>query len=642
MRTIYVSPEFPLNRRMRKDVRRGKLQVVREGGERSPLGGGIPSGKGRGLRTTGSRLVCMADNGAEVGGGGGGDEVDDESETGFEIVRTNAREIFEGRVQFRIPMFQRDYVWGSEQWEDFWVDVSGSRPKYQGGIVLRDDGGGRYEVIDGQQRLTTISLLVISALRILHDSRDNGGLGVPRNHSVCSELADAFIVNGGNLGGEIGRNNMKIIPYDPQWNGDGLFMSRLMSIQARQPGGEFHPYHERGRTSQIQMKKSVKDFFMGKLRGLNLTTPEAVRDFILKRMGDNLVFSRVVAAHNEGAHAIFETLNGRGRALGVAEIIKCYFMSFMDDTDAEEFGREWDDIRSQLDGAGLKGGGNTGRGNKELVGFIWAVYVCKYGAVPRQRLFRETAKKVHDQNSVREFFEMMKEQIKVYVQILAPTREFWGREFDKVDGLRCFGVSKGRAPFIMAVRRHMGENAEAFSESLRICYAVALRLKICGHPQGTDHNLPGVVFNRLSYKIWNASQLAADDVLDDPDLGDLYHKKADFAASFEKYALPAPQGRLSESQFGVFAHFLRMLEVSIDGKVDRVSSRKPKDYVVRCYSGNQVRHRLSEYCLQPKQGEEAFQTTTRTSNMNRDERGEQLGKWAAEVRNWRVDRYEAE
>ena len=31
MRTIYVSPDFPLNRRMRKDIRRGKLQVVREG-----------------------------------------------------------------------------------------------------------------------------------------------------------------------------------------------------------------------------------------------------------------------------------------------------------------------------------------------------------------------------------------------------------------------------------------------------------------------------------------------------------------------------------------------------------------------------------------------------------------------------------
>ena len=40
MRTIYVSPEFPLNRRMRKDIRRGKLQVARMRGESSPLGGG--------------------------------------------------------------------------------------------------------------------------------------------------------------------------------------------------------------------------------------------------------------------------------------------------------------------------------------------------------------------------------------------------------------------------------------------------------------------------------------------------------------------------------------------------------------------------------------------------------------------------
>ena len=39
MPTIHVSPEFPLNRRMRKAVRRGKLQVVREGGENPSMGG---------------------------------------------------------------------------------------------------------------------------------------------------------------------------------------------------------------------------------------------------------------------------------------------------------------------------------------------------------------------------------------------------------------------------------------------------------------------------------------------------------------------------------------------------------------------------------------------------------------------------
>ena len=69
MKTICVSPEFPLNRRMRKDIRRGKLQVIREGGEKLSLGGGMPFETGRAFRTHSSPLVCMADNGAEVRGG---------------------------------------------------------------------------------------------------------------------------------------------------------------------------------------------------------------------------------------------------------------------------------------------------------------------------------------------------------------------------------------------------------------------------------------------------------------------------------------------------------------------------------------------------------------------------------------------
>ena len=47
MRTIYVSPDFPLNRRMRKDIRRGKLQVVREGGEKLSLDGEVLTERGK-------------------------------------------------------------------------------------------------------------------------------------------------------------------------------------------------------------------------------------------------------------------------------------------------------------------------------------------------------------------------------------------------------------------------------------------------------------------------------------------------------------------------------------------------------------------------------------------------------------------
>ena len=71
MQTIFVSPEFPLNRRMRRAVRRGKLRVVREGGERLSLGGGMAVEARRAVRTFSSPLVCMASGGSGIGGGNG-------------------------------------------------------------------------------------------------------------------------------------------------------------------------------------------------------------------------------------------------------------------------------------------------------------------------------------------------------------------------------------------------------------------------------------------------------------------------------------------------------------------------------------------------------------------------------------------
>ena len=641
MQTIFVSPDFPLNRRMRKAVRRGKLQVVREGGERLTMGREIPPDMSRTIRTFSSPLVCMADNGAESGGLGGGngeDEEDNESEIGFEVDRKSAREIFEGRVQFQVPIFQRDYVWGTEQWEDFWADVVSAKPKYGGGIVLRDIGRDRYEVIDGQQRLTTVCLFAVAALRTLHNAKEDGGFGVPRDHAIFRELADAFLVDGGDLNSDVGRKNMKIVPHDSQWSGDGRFLSELMKIHP-QARGEFSPFPFTGNTPEIQMKKSVKHFFMGKMREHGLKTPEAVRDFVLHQMGGNLVFSRIVAAHNEEAHAIFETLNGRGRALTPAELIKSYFMSHLSEGgDVDRFESEWNGIRKQLDGVGLVGQGNKERGDKELVGFVWAVHVCKFGPIPRQRLFREIVKKIQDARGVHEFFGTMKEQISAYVQILDPTPDYWGREFDKVDVLRHCSprLSRGRSPFIMAARHRKGEDPDAYSEALGVCAAVAWRIRICGRLVGQTNNLQAIVFNRLARNIWKADKFSAD-ILEDPDLPDLYHPRADLERHFKQFTLSANGGRLNKNQLSLFAYALRKLEEGLGGHAERMNG------VVRSYPGNMVKHRLSEYCLQQGDGDPMFQTTEITAQMSSDERGEEFGKWAAEkVDDWRIDRFEDE
>ena len=91
-------------------------------------------------------------------------------------------EFFNGEKQLLVPLFQRSYEWGPREWEVLWADVleqyeqadmQASASHFIGAIVTapaRSVPVGVYKnlVIDGQQRLTTISIL-ICALRSFAD-----------------------------------------------------------------------------------------------------------------------------------------------------------------------------------------------------------------------------------------------------------------------------------------------------------------------------------------------------------------------------------------------------------------------------------------------------------------------------------------
>src|SRR6266498_1548851 len=74
---------------------------------------------------------------------------------------------------YRIPRFQRPYSWTRENIQDFWDDVVKNTPEsyFIGSMVVFRDGSQRYGVVDGQQRLTTITVL----LAVIRDRLDQLG-----------------------------------------------------------------------------------------------------------------------------------------------------------------------------------------------------------------------------------------------------------------------------------------------------------------------------------------------------------------------------------------------------------------------------------------------------------------------------------
>ncbi|NCC71045.1 DUF262 domain-containing protein, partial [bacterium] len=71
---------------------------------------------------------------------------------------------------FIIPVYQRDYSWKINNCEKLWIDLKVLKEKkdhFIGTIVTISDNFEKYSIIDGQQRLTTISLLLIALLNYL-------------------------------------------------------------------------------------------------------------------------------------------------------------------------------------------------------------------------------------------------------------------------------------------------------------------------------------------------------------------------------------------------------------------------------------------------------------------------------------------
>jgi uncharacterized protein with ParB-like and HNH nuclease domain len=95
------------------------------------------------------------------------------SATNFKTENNTYRKLIGNGLTYRIPRFQRDYSWTDDEWEDLWADILGTIQEggepahYMGYLVLQSQDEKSFDVIDGQQRLTTLTIIVLAVLKNL-------------------------------------------------------------------------------------------------------------------------------------------------------------------------------------------------------------------------------------------------------------------------------------------------------------------------------------------------------------------------------------------------------------------------------------------------------------------------------------------
>lgn len=246
--------------------------------------------------------------------------------------------IFEKKMRLEVPLFQRQYVWTKEQqWDPLWEDIERKFSDYLhgrkdtpvhflGAIVLDQKQTPtthveRRQVIDGQQRLTTLQVF-LSAFRDFCQEYD------------CEELAsecDSFTSNRGMMAQpEI--DKFKVWPTkldrtqftDVVTSGSREELERRHPLVRRRYARKAEP-RPRMVEAYIFFRESIEDFFIG-TNGeapLSAETELAVRlDECFQALKNALQVVTIDLDSDDDAQVIFETLNARGEPLLPADLLR--------------------------------------------------------------------------------------------------------------------------------------------------------------------------------------------------------------------------------------------------------------------------------------------------------------------------------
>lgn len=236
---------------------------------------------------------------------------------------TKLQDIIEGTKQYIIPLFQRTYSWTNKEWDILWKDLielceaENPRSHFIGSIVNMPtvsvpEGVAKYLLIDGQQRLTTIFILLIL---LRNKAREM------QNQEFAEEINNTLLVNPYKKDNDF----FKLIPTQIDRDTYKNLINGKPNETDNQLTRAYNFYDKKLKQIQFEhekLKKIITSYFS--------------------------VVSIVLDA-DDNPYLVFESLNAKGRPLTQADLIRNYFfMRIHIDKQDEVYNSYWHPMQIAL------------------------------------------------------------------------------------------------------------------------------------------------------------------------------------------------------------------------------------------------------------------------------------------------------
>lgn len=300
---------------------------------------------------------------------------------------------------FEVPPYQREYSWLEDEVSEFWNDLKNALgdDSYFLGLVILTDEGKRKQVVDGQQRILTLTLL---AAALYHDALASG------RKALAERIQADFLRS---IDYETDETLPRVVLSDQTDN------ETFQAILTTGNGNEaLAPANADSLSKRMQesfnflQKKLREDLAQDPFKRLGVWT-----EFITNR----LYFAVFIHPDSAAAYRVFEVINTRGRELTTADLLKNYILNQTPPLKREDRYHEWQSVARPF----------SQYGANSFVQYIRHVVTVEGGHILPKDLFDFLAKRTAHGNKIPpapdELMRLLKQNLPLYMQMIDPSLE---------------------------------------------------------------------------------------------------------------------------------------------------------------------------------------------------------------------------
>ena len=427
----------------------------------------------------------------------------------FNTTNETFRKLLGNGLRYKIPPFQRDYSWSVDEWDDLWQDIIGlleeksEEAHYMGYLVLQSSDNKKFDIIDGQQRITTISIMILASLGVLNDIA-NEGIDSENNKKRVANLRSSYI-------GYVDPVSLVSAPkLELNRHNNRFYQTYLVPLE-NPPQRGLNASEHLLRKSFVWFKDKIASY--GNKDGIKVAQ-------LIDSIVDKLFFTVITVTDELNAFKVFETLNARGVRLSATDLLKNYLFAIISnstthDTELKALEEQWERIVGEL-------------GSESFPEFLRIYWNSKNKLVRKSDLFKTIRKKITTREEAFSLIRSLDASASIYAALRNPNDSLWNQdERSCLQQLQMFNVRQPLAMLMSSYGKYGEVNRETFTKILRSIVMVSFRYNVICNMQTHEQER---IYNEIAHKLSNEEIASKEDIY--AILKKVYPDDATFKASF--------------------------------------------------------------------------------------------------------------